>query len=198
MLFTTNNINHKKYIILLYYGGVNLKKSAIGIIIILIFVALASGCTSQTTQNQTNTKTYAANGISFQYPNQWQEIPPENLTTKTSSGSNIIAGVIDPNNSDILVLVQTTSATNAKQSFDATKTALNTAGGQIVSESTTTVDGATAYQMDYTITTSIPKKERLILFEKGKIYGLTYSTPQADFDSQLNNFNVIVNSFKVQ
>jgi hypothetical protein len=67
-----------------------------------------------------------------------------------------------------------------------------------VSESTTTVDGATAYQMDYTITTSIPKKERLILFEKGKIYGLTYSTPQADFDSQLNNFNVIVNSFKVQ
>jgi hypothetical protein len=52
--------------------------------------------------------------------------------------------------------------------------------------------------MDYTITTSIAKKERLIMFEKGKIYALTYSAPQADFDSQLNNFNVIVNSFKVQ
>jgi PsbP-like protein len=174
-----------------------MKKTSIGIIVLLIFVALASGCTSQNTQNQTSTKTYAANGISFQYPNSWQEVPPENLTL-ASGGGNVIAGVYDPGNSDILVIVQTTTATTAKQSFDATKNTINSAGGQILSESTTTVDGTTAYQMDYTITTSIAKKERLIMFEKGKIYALTYSAPQADFDSQLNNFNVIVNSFKVQ
>jgi len=172
-----------------------LKKSPIGIIILLIFVALASGCTNQTTT--TPTKTLAMNGISFQYPESWQEIAPENVTL-AAGGGNVIAAVYDSNNTDILALVQTTNAATAKQSYDATKTTLNSAGGQIVSESTTTVDGTTAYQIDYTITSSIAKKERLILFEKGKIYAITYSAPQADFDSQLSNFNVIVNSFKVQ
>jgi hypothetical protein len=175
-------------------------KSAIGIITALIFVAMVSGCVSlNNNQSTTSTKTFNQNGISFQYPSTWQEVPAENLTTEVSAAANRIAVVYDPSNEDVLVFVQSINSPSAKTSYDATITGLYAAGGQVVSETTTSVAGTTGYQVDYTINVSnLVKKERLIIFEKGTVYAITYSAPQSQFDSQLNNFNIIVNSFKVQ
>ena len=38
---------------------------------IVALVVMASGCTSQTGNNTTATKTYSANGISFNYSSNW-------------------------------------------------------------------------------------------------------------------------------
>ncbi len=45
-----------------------MKKYFLFVIAIVALVVMASGCTSQTGNNTTATKTYSANGISFNYP----------------------------------------------------------------------------------------------------------------------------------
>ena len=59
-----------------------MKKYFLFVIAIVGLVVMASGCISQTGNNSTATKTYSANGMSFNYPDSWSLI---NQTTHTNS-----------------------------------------------------------------------------------------------------------------
>ena len=102
-----------------------MKKYFIFVIAIVALVVMASGCTSQNSNNNTATKTYSANGISFNYPSDWSvlnETSTENLTA-------VIIGDVNYNQSNgtagngliVLKIPQSTNTstqvTNIKKQF---------------------------------------------------------------------------------
>ncbi len=57
-----------------------------------MLVLFASGCTVDT-----GYQTYNANGVSFQYPTDWEQLSPDKISASTSGSAEIIASVVDPN-----------------------------------------------------------------------------------------------------
>ena len=71
-----------------------------------------------------------------------------------------------------------------------------------ISNSTVTVDGKTAYEITYMVNSLIPlvinqKLEQIIFVKNGKTYLLILPAQNWDFDKEKQNFDVILNSFKV-
>ena len=170
-----------------------------GFLGILILVVFASGCTS-------SSNTYNANGISFNYPSNWTELSPDKVTFASGGNSTVIAAVADPNtiqnkNYQTLVLVQSINSTvSLSDAVTAFKNLIQSSGGQIVSEKSITVDGISSTELVYTISvTGVAKKERLVIVPKNnKIYTITGSATSTDFNGQQSNFDLIINSFKIQ
>lgn len=77
-----------------------LKKIYLGVFALILIVVMVSGCTSQSTGNGTNLKTYNNSGISLQYPGNWNEKPiPQNDQNLTSqSGFNMLTIILEGNN----------------------------------------------------------------------------------------------------
>lgn len=72
-----------------------------------------------------------------------------------------------------------------------------------ISNSTVTVDGKTAYETTYMVNSLIPpvidqKLEQIVLVKNGKTYLLIIQAQNWDFDNEKQNFNIILDSFKVQ
>lgn len=177
-----------------------MKKHAILVIAILALVIFASGCTT----GGNNTSTYSGNGVSFNYPASWQQLQTSSQITLVSVG--------DPKSADnstgsvnTLVAVQKTALPNGnslKQVYDNTyaQFAAQEASFKTISDTTTTVDGTTAYVNTHTVDVrGVQKKEKAVWFEKnGSAYVILCGSLPADFDSQQANFDTIINSFKVQ
>ena len=66
-----------------------MKKYFLFVVAIVAIVVMASGCTSQTGNNSTATKTYSANGISFNYPSNWD------IVNDTSNGNESVIALGD-------------------------------------------------------------------------------------------------------
>ena len=175
-----------------------MKKHILIVLFILALIIVVSGCTNQK-QNS-----YSSNGISFNYPNNWKEI--SNVQTP-----NAIVGVGDPDSVDnstgkvtTLVLVQKValpSGSTLKQFYDTTYTQFaQDPSFKTISDTTTTVDGTTAYIKTYTANVNgVQKEEKAVWLEKnGNIYIILCGTLPPLFDSQQANFNMIINSFNVQ
>lgn len=169
-------------------------------IALLSFVILASGCTTEEgnkTTTTTPTKTYAQGGISFDYPESWEVA---NATT-----ANAIVAVADPQNKQTLVVIQKTalpSGQTLKETFDATYSQYEAQipNYQKISDGTLTVDGVTAYERIHKVNVdSTQKQERAVWLEKnGTIYVILCGALPEDFDKEKANFDIIINSFKVQ
>jgi hypothetical protein len=176
-----------------------MKKYALLIIAILALVVFASGCTDS------GSKTYNDNGISFNYSGSWEKL-------SNVLNTNAIAGVGDPNSIDkstnmtnTLVVVQKVampSGYTLKQVTDATITQFEAKDSsfQKISEKTITLNGATAYEIVYKINVNgVQKQEKAVLLEQnGYLYAITGSSLPSDFESQQANFDMVINSFKVQ
>jgi len=177
-----------------------LKNSSLifGVLGILILVVFASGCTSS--------NTYNANGISFDYPSNWTELSKDQVTSASGGNVTVIAAVADPNsiqnnNYQTLVIVQSiNTALSLNEAVTAFKSLIQSTGGQVVSEKSITVDGVSSKELIYTITVSgVAKKERLVIVPKNnKVYSIIGSASTADFNGQQANFDLIINSFKIQ
>ncbi|MBI5679973.1 MAG: hypothetical protein HZC47_03640 [Methanobacterium sp.] len=177
-----------------------MKKYAFFVIAILALVIFASGCTT----GGNNTSTYSGNGVSFNYPGGWQQL-------QTSSQSTLVS-VGDPKSIDnatgsinTLAAIQKAalpSGTTLKQVYDNTyaQFVAQDSTFKTISDTTTTVDGATAYVNIHTVDVKgVQKKEKAVWFEKnGSAYVILCGSLPADFDSQQANFDTIINSFKVQ
>lgn len=169
-----------------------------GVLGILILVVFASGCTSS--------NTYNANGISFDYPSNWTELSKDQVTSASGGNVTVIAAVADPNsiqnnNYQTLVIVQSiNTALSLNEAVTAFKSLIQSTGGQVVSEKSITVDGVSSKELIYTITVSgVAKKERLVIVPKNnKVYSIIGSASTADFNGQQANFDLIINSFKIQ
>ncbi|MEN4017586.1 MAG: PsbP-related protein [Methanobacterium sp.] len=186
-----------------------MKKYALFVIAILALVVFASGCT--VTQNQTSTqptvptKTYSGSGVSFSYPENWQEL------TQISSPNAVVA-FGDPNSVDqstgnvnTLVVVQKAAlpaGSTLKQIYDSTyqQFAAQDSSFKTISDTTATVDGTTAYVNTHTINVDgVQKQEKAVWLEKnGNIYVILCGALPDAFEGQQANFNAIINTFKVQ
>lgn len=187
-----------------------MKKYAILVIAILALVVFASGCTTtnqtsnQTSQPTVPTKTYAANGVSFNYPESWEEL-------KSISTPNAIVAYGDPKSVDAstgnvntLVIIQKValpSGMTLKQVYDQTyaQYAASDPSFQQISDSTTTVDGTTAYVNVHKVNVSgVQKQEKAVWLEKnGNIYVILCGALPDVFNAQQANFDAIIKTFKV-
>lgn len=191
--------------------GDSMKKHAILVMTILALVVFASGCTTDQTSNQTSnqstvsTKSYAANGVSFNYPESWVEL-------KSISTPNAVVAYGDPKsanassgNYNTLMIVQKValpSGMTLKQAYDDTyaQAAAQDSTFQQISDTTATVDGTTAYVNVHKIDVSgVQKQEKAVWLEKGgNVYVILMGALPDAFSSQQANFDAIINSFKVQ
>ncbi len=185
-----------------------MKKYALLLIAILALVVFASGCIGDSNTNQTSqptipTKQFSGNGISFSYPESWEQLQ--------ATTPNAIVTFGDPssvdsatNNVNTLVVIQSIplpSGTTLKANYDATYAQYAAADSSFrqISDSTTTVDGTTAYVNTHTVNVSgVQKQEKAVWLEKnGKIYVILAGALPSAFESQQKNFDAIINTFKV-
>lgn len=144
---------------------------------------------------------YNSNGISFDYPGTWVKLSPSNANASVVK-SNVVA-VGDPNSPEtgnIIVIIQKTKKSGTMDEIvEASKADLNKDWGAVVqSEKTIKVDGRDAKDIIYTTNSSSNKKERMVIFDKNDfVYCIIMGGPVSAFDGQKNNFDMIVNSFKV-
>ena len=188
-----------------------MKKYLIPIILILA-VILSAAVTFEyvSNANQTSnqslpsipTKTYSANEISFNYSTDWEE--------GNKTGQYLIAYIKDPklNSSDgkpeavVEVMKRTSNGIPLKRFYDDVKgEASNVPGYGVMSETTTTVDNVTAYEFTArAMDSNIEEQFDIVLFEKkGFIYMIAYGTRAPTYlGDEEQNFDIILNSFKVQ
>jgi len=189
--------------------GDKMKKYALFIVTILALVVFASGCTTSGNETQAYqptvpVKNYTANGISFSYPDGWEEL-------KSISTPNSIVAYGDPKSVDAitgnvnsLVVIQKValpSGYTLKRTYDEmySQYAASDPSFQQISDNTITVDGTTAYENIHKINVGgVQKQERAVWLEKGgNIYVILCGALPDAFAAQQANFDAIINTFKV-
>ncbi|MEN6292848.1 MAG: PsbP-related protein [Methanobacterium sp.] len=164
-----------------------------------------------------STKTYSSpNGISFNYPKGWQRsdwsdveygiIPAADVNMQLSFADPKSAEKYDGYNNYFYTVVTIEKAQlpfgfSIKSAYD-NKFAEVTPGFAFESmlDTTATVDGEKAYVKTYTVVEDgVQRKVKEVWFEKnGFAYVILIITLPKDFDGQQANFDVILNSFKIQ
>ncbi len=176
------------------------------VLTLILGVVGISGCTDLANQNNT----YSKNNISFSYPYTWQEEDPSYLL------KGEIVGVLDPNSSSpdkattdekasTIVRIGTKSLSKGStiQSYynDLVKQGHDYQSYKRVSNREFTLDGQPAYEIVYTakLENGAAAKSRDVLLERnGKVYDISCLSLVNDFDKNAANFDMIINSFKVQ
>lgn len=164
------------------------------------------------------TKTYSSpNGISFNYPKGWQRsdwsdveygiIPVADVNMQLSFADPKSARKYNDGYNNYFYTVVTIEKAqlpfgfSLKSAYD-NKFAEVTPGFafESMTDTTTTVDGEKAYVKTYTVVEDgVQRKVKEVWFEKkGFAYVILLITLLKDFDGQQSNFDVILNSFKVQ
>jgi hypothetical protein len=177
--------------------GRKIMKKYLFAVAILVMVVAASGCTSQN-GNSTSTKSYAANGISFNYSSDWIII---NDTTN-ENGTVIVLGDADIKKNDsvkgngvnILKIPQSANATAGLKVLKTQFAKLNGTNG------TANIAGVTANETTFNVKgNNVTAQIKIIDFAKNNyIYILQYTTVASDFKTQQQLFDLITNSFQVQ
>ncbi len=174
-----------------------MKKYVILVIAILAFVVFASGCTTS--------NTYNANGISFNYPSSWQQltnVTAQNSIAAVGDPKSVDNATGSPNTNVIVQRIAMPSGVDLKQLYDATYATYATSlpSFKTVSDTTMTVDGTNAYVNTHTIDINgVTKQEQAVWFVKnGNIYVILCGALPSQFAVEQSNFNMIINSFKVQ
>jgi hypothetical protein len=174
-----------------------MKKYLLVVVAIVALVVMASGCTSQTGNNTTATKTYSANGISFNYSSNWDII---NETTN-ENGTVIALGDADiqQNNSvkgngvSIIKIPKTANSTADLADLKSQFASLNG------TNSTISIAGVTANVTTFnTQMNNVTAQIKIIDFEKNNyIYLIQYATIASDFQIQEQLFETITKSLQV-
>ena len=172
-----------------------MKKYFLFVIAIIGLVVMASGCIGQTANNSTATKTYSANGISFNYPSSWS------LINQTTHSNNTVVAFGDSsfmNNTlkgNGVIIVKSPKNSSSTVNGSNLKSQIAKLNGTKTSQ---TVDGVTANVT--TFTTTISNETVLIKslsFDKNNYnYQIQFVTITTDVKSQEQMFNTIINSFK--
>ena len=166
----------------------------ISAVIILSILAVYKGLTPQT---------YSEDGVSFNYPGTWTKL---SSNTTNSNTSTLIAAVGDVNNAQNSSYITTAMVQKAHisgtldQIAAASKTDLeNDKKAVMTSDENITINGMKGQDITYNVTTDgVNKENRLIILQKDNtIYSITLSTPASNFNNQKENFNTIIQSFKV-
>ncbi len=171
------------------------------IVVLLSLVVLASGCINNNNLNQT--KTYSQNGIYFVYNGTWE--------IANVSSTNAIVAVGDPNTVDsqthepnTFVLIQksnVTTGTDLQTAYNQNyANFFNNTTNLRVSEANITINGNKAIENVYISTYGGVQSEMRAVWisQNGQIYVILCGTPSSNFENEQKNFNLVINSFKVQ
>lgn len=169
------------------------------VILLACSVVLASGCVSDNKSN--TTKTYAQNNISFTYPGSWEIV--------NATSPNAVAAVADPNSvqngtpTTLVVIQKPDVAAGSDINTIYTSnyaTFFNNTNYQKISDGNITVNGVNARENIYETNTTVNpiQYSAVWLNESGSIYVILSAVQVTDFENQTSNFNLILNSFKVQ
>jgi PsbP-like protein len=178
-----------------------MKRNIVLLLLVLVAVTFASGCTFDT-----GNQVYNSNNVTFNYPSGWDKLSTDQVSIGTADAAPVIAAVADGDSIQnnvykTLVVVQKTPTDLALSTVvSETKTSLTAQGVEIVSERNLTVSGVPATEIVYTITVSgESKKERMVILVKDNVaYSIVCSTTVADYSSQQSNFDMIINSFQIK
>ncbi|MBU4534720.1 MAG: hypothetical protein KKF16_02550 [Euryarchaeota archaeon] len=176
-----------------------MRKHVIALLVIFLLVFTA-GCTSNSDSQTNETKTLNQNGVSFDYPGTW--------VVATSKANDTIASVADPSSvnagtgfAETLVSVQRINRTGTFSSmYDQNyATLFNNSSYQRVSESNITLGNVQARKNVYTVDDNgLLKQQRAIWIEdNNQIYVILCSALLNQFENERQNFDLIVNSFKI-
>jgi PsbP-like protein len=199
------------------------RKLYLCIIPILVLILVSSSGCIDFNGNQSNTKNFQNNEISFNYPSTWvsfSDFWPSNfgfsynLSEDQNLNTTEITGVLDPKSNTPLEKYTTSvkieeknSSGNLKEDFDATYSSLSkssrASGTSLfheISEGSLTVDGVTAYEKVYKIPHGEPyyQIKDVWLDKNGKIYIISCRAFPNNFNQSQNDFNTIINSFQVK
>jgi hypothetical protein len=185
-----------------------LKKHIYILLILIVAIALvflylnSQNNVYNLTSGDKNLKTYSANGISFNYSENWE------LVNKT--GKYVIAYLKDPTVNEtegkpgavIEVSKKASEGIPLEKYYDEVKIgASGVPGYRQLSERKTEIDNKTAYEFTSSgMDNGIEEQFRTVLFEKGGyIYMITCGTRAPTYLADKNSeFDIITNSFKVQ
>lgn len=193
-----------------------------GILIVLVValsMVITSGLfvSSVTNVNVVN-NTYSGEGVSFKVPPNWQVSKiVDGSTTNIDIINNAIVdrpiANIDatnntdshPNSDNLQITVDISpipKGMSNQYAINMIQNPQNQGDYQKISNNTTTVDGNIAYENTYIVKDSnrfdqTMKEQQINFIKNGSIYGLTFDAPQDTFDSEISNFNITLNSFKI-
>ena len=147
------------------------------------------------------TKSYSNYGISFKYPYQW------GVSISTQDGQKLIfVNKLNDYNQDqpqaiVSVSTNPTGMSDA-QSIQEIKSATYPSGFKILSKSTYTLNGNSAYGLIFTINNKeiypeIMEDQEVNIAKNGKTYTIDCISTVTDFNSEKPIFNMILNSIKI-
>lgn len=170
-------------------------------IILLSLVVMASGCISDNNTNKTNT--YSKNGISFVYNGTWE--------VSNTTSPNAIVAVGDPKTVDsqtkypsTFVLIQKANASlgnNLSNAYTQNYAKFfNKSNNTHVSEANITVNNNKAMENVYITTSGGMQMEMRAVWmaQNGAIYVILCGALPSNYDKEQKNFDLVINSFKVQ
>jgi hypothetical protein len=199
------------------------RKYIVLIIGILGFVVLASGCISiggffqDLSDNNYSMNTYSANGISFNYPDNWSTdtdnedqntikitaSPNYSSDNFTSIGPFPVHTVTITSHDDAQFQVQITHNDNmSEQEVSQIVNAELDQNMKKISSGTLTVDGKKAYEEMFTTNfgddIGTIRYDQIGFVKNGNTYLMVFQVKNEDFAKEKQNFDIILNSFKVQ
>lgn len=194
----------------------------VGFIAILVLVILVAGCLDNgddsgnvTMLNKTANGTYSAAGVSFKCPDNWAvdminengnitivAVPIHELNTSETKtigpfkfeGISTTLSSTDP---QFEVHILPNKGKSEQEAINEIKNEYIALGNKISSEKTT-IDDEKAYKDVMLFNDTDERFEYIYFVKNGKTYLITFSTLDKDFDKEKANFDMILNSFKVQ
>lgn len=169
-------------------------------LLVLTLVVFASGCTSDNNEKNNQTKTLSQNNISFTYPATWM--------IGESKANDTIASVADPKSvntqtgfAETVVSIQIKNRTGTFEDMynDNYESLFSNSSYQRISESNMTLNNNSVFGNVYTVESGgVIKKQRAIwINDNKKVYVILCSALSSQFDKEKQNFDMIINSFKI-
>lgn len=163
-------------------------------------MVFSSGCV--TDGGNKTTKHYVKDGISFDYPENWQIA---NATAPDAVVAVVNPGTVNPETgmATTVVVIQKkvlSSGSTFNEVYNKNYAVIfNNTSYQRISEGNITFDGLEAYENTYKVDAQgLQKQQRVVWLEKdGNIYVILFSALVSDFNNEKANFDLISNSFKV-
>lgn len=176
------------------------KNLYIGLILaISIIVILSLGYASNMFGLISNANSYSGDGVSFNVPPNWHVL-------KKGQGSNTNIQIVNNNSNNVQIAISISPIPKNESDQEMISTIQNSmsknSNWEKIAYNTISINGNTAYESIYTSSSTSQSNEvtdeEVFLIKKGMLYDIIFEAPINEFNSEQTNFNITLNSFKVQ
>ncbi|GEM_PF-1471823 len=127
---------------------------------------------------------------------------PENETENGLFSNLNMPGEVVVGNSSNYTSISINNNLSEKQIMDIMRNSTDSLGTKVSSD-TITIDGKTAYRDTFVLNNLWPlvidhRIEQIVFVKNGKAYLMFFEVPNKDYDKEKSNFDMIINSFKIQ